>query len=131
MAAGAAESVVEIEVPEGGIEIVHPHQTDDAAAEPHAFGISGRAINGLGGFGELVGLALAVLGGVRRRGFALLVLSVIVAALSEGTSQSEQEDSSGNSKMPQKPRPELKHAPTHKFPDCLACPPPLPPSAGY
>ena len=43
MAAGAAEAVVEIEMAEGGIEIVAPQQADHAAAQPDAFGIPGRA----------------------------------------------------------------------------------------
>ena len=64
MAAGAAEPVVEIEVAEGGIEVVAPHQAHHAAAEPDAFGVSGRAVDGLGRLDEFVGLALVVLGGV-------------------------------------------------------------------
>ena len=64
MAAGAAEPVVEIEVAKGGVEVVEPHQAHHAAAEPDAFGISGRAVDGLRGFDEFVGLALIVLGGV-------------------------------------------------------------------
>jgi len=100
MPAGATEAVVKIEMPEGGIEIVHPHQANDAATEPDAFGVSGRAVNGLGGFHELVGLALAVLGGLCGGRFTLLVLGVIVSALGQGASKSKQKDSSGNSKMP-------------------------------
>ena len=65
MAAGAAEPVVEIEVAEGGIEVVAPHQAHHAAAEPDAFRVSGRAVDGLGRLDEFVGLALVVLG--RRR----------------------------------------------------------------
>ena len=61
MAAGAAEPVVEVEVPERGVEIVAPHQADHAAAEPDAFGVSGRAVDGLGRLDEFVGLALVVL----------------------------------------------------------------------
>ena len=64
MAAGAAEPVVEVEVAEGGIEVVPPHQADHAAAEPDAFGVAGRAVDGLLGLGEFVGFALVVLGAV-------------------------------------------------------------------
>ena len=64
MAAGAAEPVVEIEVPERGVEVVAPHQANHAAAEPDAFRVSTRAVDGLGRLDEFVGLALVVLGGV-------------------------------------------------------------------
>ena len=45
-------------------ERVPPHQADHAAAEPDAFRIAGRAVDGLGGLGEFIDLALVVLGGV-------------------------------------------------------------------
>ena len=64
MAAGAAEPVVEIEMAERGIEVVAPHQADHAAAEPDAFGVAARAVDGLGRLDEFVGLALVVLVGV-------------------------------------------------------------------
>ena len=47
MAAGAAEPVIEVEMPERGIEVVPPHQADHAAAEPDAFGVAGGAVDGL------------------------------------------------------------------------------------
>ena len=56
MGAGAAETVVEIEMAEGGVEIVSPEQVDDAAAEPHAFRIAGRSAHRALGFGELIDL---------------------------------------------------------------------------
>ena len=68
MAAGAAEPVVEIEVTKGGVEIVEPHQAHHAAAEPDAFRVSGRAVDGLRRLDEFVGLALIVLGGIGRLG---------------------------------------------------------------
>ena len=68
MAAGAAEPVIEVEVPERGIEVVPPHQANHAAAEPDAFGVAGRAVDGLRGLDEFVGLALVVLVGVGRIG---------------------------------------------------------------
>src|SRR5580704_2149264 len=56
MAAWAAKAVVKVEVAEGGIEVVAPEQADHAAAEPHAFGISGWAAQDPLGFGEFVRL---------------------------------------------------------------------------
>jgi len=54
VAAGAAEPVIEIKMPKGGIEIVPPHQAHHATAEPNAFRVSGRAIDGLRRFNEFV-----------------------------------------------------------------------------
>ena len=102
MAAGAAETVIEVEVAEGGIEVVAPHQADHAAAEPDAFGIAGRAVDGLRGLGEFVGLALVFLGGVGVGGGVLaLVLGMGVAALGEGAAGAEQEDEPGDGEMAQ------------------------------
>ena len=84
MAAGAAEPVVEVEVPERGVEVVAPHQADDAAAEPDAFGVAARAVDGLGRLDEFVGLALVVLvdvGGIGGRRLAGLILGIGGAAL--------------------------------------------------
>ena len=84
MAARAAEPVIEVEVAEGGIEVVAPHQHHDAATEPDAFGIAGRAVDRLLGLDKLVGLALVVFGSIRRIGIgwlAGLVLSADIAAL--------------------------------------------------
>ncbi len=67
VAAGAAETVVEIEVAQGGVDVVEPHQAHHPAAKPDAFRVSGRAIDGLRRFDKFVGLALIVLGRVRRR----------------------------------------------------------------
>jgi hypothetical protein len=64
--AGAAEAVVHVEMTEGGVEIVAPHQADDAPAEPDAFRVAGRAVDGLRRLGEFVDLALVFAGGVRR-----------------------------------------------------------------
>ncbi len=69
MTARTTEPVIEIQMSEGGVEIVPPHQHHDAAAEPNAFWIAGRTVDGLRGFRELIGLALVVLlGGVGRVG---------------------------------------------------------------
>ena len=56
--AGAAEPVVEIEMPERGIKVVAPQQPDHPAAKPDAFRIAGRAADLGCGFGEFVDLAL-------------------------------------------------------------------------
>ena len=92
MAAGAAEAVVEIEVAEGGVEVVPPHQADHAPAEPDAFRIAGRAVDRLRGLDEFVGLALVVLGGVgRRAGRLRLFLRGRGAALGESRRRSRSE----------------------------------------
>ena len=65
---GTAKTVIEIEMPKGGVEIVVPHQPHHASTEPHTFRVSGRTIDGLRRFDEFVGLALTVLGRVGRRG---------------------------------------------------------------
>jgi hypothetical protein len=58
MSARTPEAIVEVDVAERRIEVVAPQQVDDAAAEPDAFGIAGRAVEDAGGFGELVRLLL-------------------------------------------------------------------------
>src|SRR5882757_8994529 len=95
VAAGAAEPVVKVEVPERGIEVVPPHQADHAPAEPDAFGIAGRAVDGGLGLNELVGLALVVLGGVGGiGGWGLaLILGGLAAALGESGARSDQKRS--------------------------------------
>ena len=65
-AARAAEAVVKVEVAEGGVEVVAPEQADHPAAEPDAFRVAGRPGQHAGGFGDLVDLLLAFLGGVGR-----------------------------------------------------------------
>jgi len=81
VAAGAAEPVIEIEMTESGIEVVKPHQAYDTAAKPDAFRVTSRTVDGLSGFGELIGLALAVLGDVRGCRLLRLVLSSRISAL--------------------------------------------------
>jgi hypothetical protein len=88
MAAGATEPVIEVEMPESSIEVIKPHQAHDTAAEPDAFRVACGTVDGLGGFGELVGLALAVLGDIRsRRRLGRLVLGARISALREGASK--------------------------------------------
>ena len=93
MAAGAAETVIEVEMTKGGVQIVAPHQADDAAAEPDAFRIAGPSIDRLCGFGEFIDLALIVARGVRRGGRALLglILRPDIAALRESNAMSRQQ----------------------------------------
>lgn len=77
MRAGTAESVIEIEMAEGGIEIVAPEQADNPPSKPNAFRTAAWTRNHTGGFGQFVGSALTVLarfaGGARcRLGIAAL-----------------------------------------------------------
>jgi hypothetical protein len=90
VATGAAKPVVKIEVAESGIEVIKPHQAYDAAAKPNAFRVACGAVDGLCGFSELIGLALAVLGGICRRGLFALVLSARIPALGDGASKPDQ-----------------------------------------
>ena len=85
VAARAAEPIVEVEVTEGGVEVVAPHQANHAAAEPDAFRVPGRAIEYLLRLDEFVGLALVVLGRVRGIGGGRLagLIRGRVAALGE------------------------------------------------
>src|SRR6516164_9748283 len=65
--ARAAEAVVEVEMAERGNEVIDPHQPHDAATQPDAFRIAGRAVDRLGSLCKFVGLALAVLCSIGRR----------------------------------------------------------------
>ena len=78
MAARAAETVVKIEMAEGGIEIVAPQQADHPAAEPDAFRIAGRSVKHalrFGVFVDLLGFLGRVLAGrsLLSAGFASLL----------------------------------------------------------
>jgi hypothetical protein len=128
MAAGATETVVQVEMAKSSVEVVKPHQPHDTAAEPDAFGIAGRTIEGLRRFDEFVGLALIVLGGIgglaRIAGFCRLFRGMGIAALGKrapGTERpSKSGNKSGNGEMAQNRILKLKHPSTHKFPDVLA-----------
>ena len=125
MAARAAETVVEIEVTKGGVEIVKPHQAHHATTEPDAFGVSGRPANGLRSLDEFIGLALIFLGCVgglsriRCARFAVLILGVNVAALGKGASHTDQEGEPRDGEVAHERMLKLKHPTTHKFPDML------------
>ena len=83
MGPGTAEPVVKVEVAEGGVHVIPPHESDHSAAEPDAFRVAGRPVNQAAGFGELVDLALGVFGGIGRLGGGWLVAALIVAGLGE------------------------------------------------
>ncbi len=119
MAAGAAEPVVEIEMAERGIEVVAPHQADDPAAEPDAFGVAARAVDGLGRLDEFVGLALVFLGSVGGIGGRLLglILGIRSSALGQRAGRSDQQRQAGSGKTPQNCNSRIKHPSTHTFPD--------------
>jgi len=121
-----AETVVEIEMAKSGVEVVAVHQGYDAPAKPDAFGIAGWSVDGMGRFGEFVGLALGVLGGVGGCARFGLVLCAGFAALGQGVPKraacdTEQKDKPGNCEMAQDRKFWLKHPSTHRFPDfsCL------------
>lgn len=131
VAAGAAEPIIEIEVTERGVEIVAPHQRHNAAAEPDAFGIARRTIDGLCGFGEFVALALAVPGGsfggagrigVLLRRLGRLVLRPEVAALRNRAADAKQQRQSRHRQCPQRRISELNQSLTHTVPDIDARP---------
>jgi hypothetical protein len=65
--AGASEAVIQIEVPEGRIEIILEEAMDHTAADPDAFRISGRTGHLLRDFGKIVqplGIFLGLLRGL-------------------------------------------------------------------
>ena len=124
--ARTAKAIVQIEVAQGGVDVVQPHQAHHTAAEPDAFGVAGRAIDGLRRLGEFVGLALVVLGPVRRLrrvGIAGLPdwswarLSPLWAT---AVTEPDQQYKGGADKgVPNDGFLQLKHPTTHKFPDWL------------
>jgi hypothetical protein len=121
MATGATEPVIKIEVAECGVEVVAPHQNNNASAEPNAFGVSGRAVNGLRGFHEFIGFALIVLGGIGGGGgicrFGRLILGAKVATLGNRASNPDQKCKPGDGEVAQNRTFKLRHPTTHKFPD--------------
>ena len=111
----------QIEMAKGGVEIIPPHQSHHTTAEPDAFRVAGGAVDGLGGFDEFVGLALAVLGGIGGigGGFTRRVLGGRIAALGGGASDTDQDGNPGNGEAAQNQVLKLKHPSTHAFPDLL------------
>src|SRR5262249_15149279 len=67
VAALAAETVINVEVPKGGVQIVAPKQTDAPPAKPYAFWIACRPVQGalrLSKFIDFLRFLGAVFGGV-------------------------------------------------------------------
>ncbi len=87
MPAGAAEPIIEIEMPERSIEIIKPHEAHNTAAEPDTFRVARGTVDGLRGLSEFVCLALAVLGNICGGGLLRLVLSALIPALGNGASK--------------------------------------------
>jgi hypothetical protein len=119
--AGATEPVVKIEMAKGGIEVVAPHQPNDAPPKPNAFRVSGRTVDRLRRLNEFIGFALAVLGGIgRTRGrLAGLVLGGGVPALGDRACYTNHECEPGDGKVAQNRSLKLEHALTHNFPDLV------------
>lgn len=117
MTAGATESLVKIEMAERGIKVVAPHQTDHAPAEPDTFRISCGAVDRLRSFHELVGLALAVLGGVAGSLLGGCVLSPEVAALSDGGPDPDKQSKGRNGDSLKNGNSKPGTNPTHEIPD--------------
>ena len=119
----AAKPVIKIEMAKRGVEIVAPHQNHHPATEPDAFGVSGRAIDGLRRFNEFVGLALSFLGRIGRRvgiccrPFGRLILGPKVAALGKRASNTDQEYQPGHGEVTQNRILYLEYPSTHKFSD--------------
>jgi hypothetical protein len=119
VAARAAKAIIEIEMAEGGVQIVAPHQAHHSPAKPNAFGVARRPVYDLCGFGKFVGLALVLLGGVSRaigRGFAGLVLGM-VSTLGWSACRAEQKDKPGDYEMAQDTDVWPTHPSTHEVPD--------------
>ena len=70
MAARTAEAVIEVEVAKGRVQIVAPKQADDTPAEPHAFRVAGRTVQGALRFGKFIDF-LRFLGAVLGASLAL------------------------------------------------------------
>ena len=119
--ARAAKTVVQVEVTKSGIEVIAPHQPNDAPSEPDAFRVAGRTIDGLGGFGEFVGLALVIPRGISRARSRLAGLVGVCRrpALGQRATQAEHQGHSGSNEIVQNHKPTLKHPLTHKFPDLV------------
>src|SRR6478609_11954271 len=82
MGAGAAETVVEIEVAESRVQVVAPKEANHPAAKPDTFRITGWAGQNTGGLCYFVDLFLGLFGGVSGR-FLRLGWFSVAAALRE------------------------------------------------
>jgi hypothetical protein len=77
MLARAAESIVQFQVTERGIEVVLPHQADRAFAEPDAFSPGGGAGHGAASLPYFVGASRGVLRGLPLAGLGRLLLTIL------------------------------------------------------
>lgn len=117
VAAGASKSLIEIEVAECGIEIVSPHQPDDAPAKPDTFGVSGGAVDRLRRFYEFVGLALAILGGISRGLLGGVVLSAAIATLGDSRPDPDEQGHGRNGDALKNCNSKPATNPKHEIPD--------------
>lgn len=117
VATRAAKPLVQIEMTEGRIEIVAPHQADHAPPQPDTLRVSGRAVDGLCCFHELVSLALAFLGCIARSLLGRVVLSPEIATLGDRSPDSDKQGESrnGNSLKNGNSKPVTNS--THEIPD--------------
>lgn len=129
VATRTAETIIEVEMTECGIQIISPHQAYHAPSEPDTFWIARRSIDCLGGFHELGGFALAVPGrccGCFRRVWLLLlrlILGAQIATLGNRGSDSDQKRSTRHRHTTHGHTAESGEKTTHKVPDQLpACP---------
>ena len=120
--AGAAEPVIKIKVAKRRVQIVAPHQDDNAPSQPDAFRISGGAADRLGRLDEFIGLALIVFCRVGRRGGSrlALILSSEIAALRNGAADADQQRKSGRGGATHDSLTELRYSSAHTVPDNAA-----------
>ncbi len=104
---------------EGGIEVIEPHQADDTAAQPNAFRIASGTVDSLRGLSEFIGLALAVLGHIRRRRLLALVLSPRISALGNGASKPDKKGKARRRDALKKSRTKPVRNATHEVPNRL------------
>src|SRR5258706_16407244 len=81
MGPGTAEPVVEVEVAEGGVHVIPPHQPDHPAAEPDAFRLARRPVDQTRRLGQLLHPALGIFGGIGRLRGGPLAAAVATARL--------------------------------------------------
>lgn len=120
VSAGAAKPVIEIKVTKGSIEIVDPDKLHHPAAQPDAFRVSGRSVDRLRRFDELVDLVLAILGRlglIGGGGLTRLIRGLgLAAALGESASDSDEGNEPGDGETARNHVRKLKHPSTHGFP---------------
>jgi hypothetical protein len=89
---GAPESIIEIEMPERGVEVVTPKQRNHPAAEPDAFRVTGRAADLGGRLGKFIDPALGVFCRIALTGLRRLVARLGVAGLGERQGWNQREN---------------------------------------